>query len=267
MSLRVAIVDDEQPARDRIRRLVSAMSDVVVVGEAGNVDDAVALVDREQPDLLLLDVQMPGGDGFDVLRRVAHLPQVVFTTAFDHYAVRAFEVRSIDYLLKPVPRDRLAQAIERAREQAAGPGPAPAPTPADMIRLLEEIRAGLPAAAADAGASRAPAVPKRVPAKRGAKILLLDPADVAWFESEGELVHAHTAEGRALVERSLGELEELLAGTFFRIHRSFLVNLSRVGAIVPEEAGTYRVVMRDDAKTGLPLSRRQAQKLREIIPW
>jgi two-component system LytT family response regulator len=107
----------------------------------------------------------------------------------------------------------------------------------------------------------------RIPAKRGAKILLLDPTEVIWFESEGELVHARTAEGRALVERPLGELEEMLAGSFFRIHRSYVVNLSKVGAIVPEDGGTYRAVMKDDAHTALPLSRRQAQKLREIIPW
>jgi len=263
MSLRVAIVDDEKPARDRLRRLLASIPDVTVVGEAGDVASAVELADREHPDLLLLDVQMPGGDGFEVLRRVAIIPLVVFTTAFDHYAVRAFEVKSLDYLLKPVPKDRLAEAVERAR-RAAERG---APPPAEMMRLLEEIRAGLPAAASDSTPGRPAAPPRRIPAKRGARILLLDPSEVIWFESEGDLVHARTSEGRALVERPLGELEEQLTESFFRIHRSYLVNLSRVGAIVPEDGGTYRVVMKDEAHTPLPLSRRQAQKLREIIPW
>jgi len=253
VKLRGAIVDDEKPARDRMRRLVEALPDVEIVGEAGNVAEAVALVDRERPDLLLLDVQIPGGDGFDVLRQVAHAPQVVFTTAFDHYAVKAFEVKSLDYLLKPVPKERLADAVERARRSGGR-------EPGEVLRLLEEIRAGLP------GPSE-PVTPSRIPAKRGAKILLLDPAEVIWFESEGELVHARTAEGRALVERPLGDLEEQLAASFFRIHRSYLVNLSKIAVIVPEEGGTYRVVMRDEARTALPLSRRQAQKLREIIPW
>lgn len=253
MSLRVAIVDDEKPARDRLRRLLATIPDVAVAGEAGDVTGAIELLDRERPDLVLLDVQMPGGDGFEVLERAAHVPQVVFTTAFDHYAVRAFEVNSLDYLLKPVPKDRLVEAVERARRATASGGP----PPAEMMRILEEIRAG----------ARSPAAPLRIPAKRGAKILILDPADVIWFESEGELVHARTADGRALVERPLGDLEELLQGSFFRIHRSYLVNLSRVGAIVPEDGGTYRVVMKDEASTPLPLSRRQAQKLREIIPW
>jgi DNA-binding LytR/AlgR family response regulator len=252
VKLRVAIVDDEQPARDRLRRLLAAMPEVELVGEAGDVASAVELLDREKPELCLLDVQIPGGDGFDVLRLVAHMPQVVFTTAFDHYAVRAFEVKSLDYLLKPVRRDRLLDAVRRARssrDQGSTDSGA-------MQRLLEEIRAPRPAPA-----------PRRIPAKRGAKILLLDPAEVVWFESEGELVHARTADGRALVERPLGELEELLAGSYFRIHRSYLVNLAKVGVIVPEDGGTYRVVMRDEAHTALPLSRRQAQKLRELIPW
>ncbi len=252
MKLRVAIVDDEKPARDRLRRLLLALPEVELVGEAGDVASAVALLDREKPDLCLLDVQIPGGDGFEVLRLAAHTPQIVFTTAFDHYAVRAFEVKSLDYLLKPVHRERLQDAVDRAR-QASGRGAAESGT---MLRLLEEIRAQRPAA-----------TPLRIPAKRGAKILLLDPGDVIWLETEGELVHARTADGRALVERPLGEMEDLLAGSFFRIHRSYLVNLSKVGAIVPEEGGTYRVVMKDDARTALPLSRRQAQKLRELIPW
>jgi two-component system LytT family response regulator len=252
MTLRVAIVDDEKPARDRLKRLLAGMQDVELVGEAGDVASAVALLDRERPELCLLDVQIPGGDGFEVLRLAEHLPQVVFTTAFDHYAVRAFEVKSLDYLLKPVHRDRLAEAVARA-QQARDRGGVAAGT---MERLLEELRAQRPAA-----------TPQRIPAKRGAKILLLDPAEVIWFESEGELVHARAADGRALVERPLGELEELLAGSFFRIHRSYLVNLSKVGAIVPEDGGTYRVVMKDETHTPLPLSRRQAQKLREIIPW
>jgi DNA-binding LytR/AlgR family response regulator len=253
VKLRVAIVDDERPARDRLRRLLAEIPEVELVGESGDVAAAVALIDEQKPDLCLLDVQIPGGDGFDVLRLVAHMPQVVFTTAFDHYAVRAFEVKSLDYLLKPVHRDRLLDAVRRAqtaqeRRVATDPG--------TVQRLIEEIRAQRPAS-----------TPQRIPAKRGTKILLLDPAEVVWFESEGELVHARTADGRALVERPLSELEELLAGSYFRIHRSFLVNLSRVGAIVPEEGGTYRVVMKDEGHTALPLSRRQAQKLREIIPW
>src|SRR5262249_23055895 len=155
---------------------------------------------------------IPGGDGFDVVRLATHTPRVVFTTAFDHYAVRAFEVKSLDYLLKPVHRERLLDAIQRAR-QAGEQGETDTGA---MRRLLEEIRD-----------QRSASAPILIPAKRGTKILLLEPVDVYWFESEGELVHARTADGRSLVERSLADLEVQLATSFFRIHRSYLVNLAK----------------------------------------
>src|SRR5262249_45087519 len=159
-------------ARDRIRRLLAGVPDLDVVGEAGDVPSAVELIDRERPHLCVLGVQMPGGGGFDVLRPVAPAPRVVFTTALRPYSLRAFEVRSLDYLLKPVHGDRLREAVERARREAGAPVPGK-----DVLRLLEEIRAGLPATP-ETGA-RGTAAPKRVPAKRGSKILLLDPAEVA----------------------------------------------------------------------------------------
>lgn len=254
MTVRAVIVDDEKPARDRLRRLLDEHEDFTVVGEAGSASAAVELIDRERPDLLFLDVQIPEGDGFEVLRRVRHVPHVIFTTAFDRYAVEAFEVKSLDYLLKPFSKQRFAGALERARRALAKPA-----EPSEVLRLLEEIRAGLPR---EEGGR-----PVRVPARRGSKILLLDPDAVLWFEAEETIVHARTDDGRSLVDRTLGELEEMLQARFFRIHRRYLVNLSRIGEILPGEAGTYLVVMRDAAKTALPLSRRQAQRLRELIPW
>lgn len=261
--IRTVLIDDEQPARDRLRRMLAEHPDVSVVGEAGDASAAVELLDRERPDLCFLDVRMPGGDGFEVIARAAHLPIVVFTTAYEEYAVRAFEVRSIDYLLKPFARTRLAASLDRAREAIGRRGE----TPGDALQqILREIRAGLPAGSPEPPA-RLPAAPSRVTARRGAKIILLDPSEVAWFEADDTLVHARTGDGRFLVERSLADLEVLLSSTFFRIHRAYLVNLARVAEIIPGEAGTFRVIMRDEARTQLPLSRRQAQKLREVIPW
>jgi DNA-binding LytR/AlgR family response regulator len=265
MTIRAAIVDDEKPARDRIRRLLADHPDVTVVGEAWDGPSAVALIDREQPDLCFLDVQMPEADGFEVLRRVRRAPRVIFTTAYDQYAVRAFEVNSLDYLLKPFSRSRFAAALDRARESLRQPGP---PT-ADLLRVLEEIRAGLPRPEAAPAASQ----PARegglvkIPGRRGAKIVLLDPADVSWFEAEDVLVFARTADGRFLVERSLAELESLLAPSFFRTHRAYLVNLSAVAEILPGEGGVFRIVIRDAARSVVPLSRRQARRLREILAW
>ena len=262
MNLRVAIVDDEKPARSRLRRLLSEHADVEIVGEAGDADAAVDLIDREKPDLCFLDVQMPAGDAFDVLARLRHRPLVVFTTAYDRYAVRAFEVRSVDYLLKPFGRDRFAEALDRARRAvAAGAGP-------DLVRLLQELRSGLPSAAPDSPARpQPPSAPVRIPGRRGARIVLLDPHQVLWFEAEETLVFARIDDGRILVERSLAELEESLASTFFRTHRSYLVNLSKIADIHPGEPGTWEITIRDEKRSVLPLSRRQAQRLREIIPW
>ena len=261
MTLRVAIVDDEKPARDRLRRLLADHPDLVVVGEAADASSAVELIDRERPDLCLLDVQMPEGDGFDVLRRVRHRPRVIFTTAYDQYAVPAFEVRSIDYLLKPVSRQRFAVALERAREALLGGAP-----PGDeFLRLLQEIRDGLPRPEAAAAAEER--TPTRIPARRGTRVVLLDPAEILWFEAEETIVFARTADARLIVDRPLGELERQMGHAFFRTHRRYLVNVSQIREIQPGEGGNLRVVMRDEARSAVPLSRRQARELRELIPW
>jgi two-component system LytT family response regulator len=260
--MRIVIVEDEKPARDRLRRLLAEHSDCEVVGEAGDAAGAAALIDRERPDLCFLDVEMPEGDGFEVLRRVRHAPRVIFTTAYDRYAVPAFEVNSLDYLLKPFSRERFAAALDRARRAvAAGSG---APAPADLLKLIEEIRRTAPAAAPAAPAA---AAPLRIPVRRANKIVLLDPGEILWFEAEETIVFARTDEARLLVERPLNDLEELLRPIFFRIHRSYLVNVSRIAEIQPEEGGTARVIMKDSARTPLPLSRRQARLLRDLLPW
>lgn len=262
MTIRVVVVDDEKPARDRLKRLLAEHSDFDLVGEAADAKDAVAVIDREKPDLCFLDVRMPEGDGFEVLRHIRHRPRVIFTTAYDQYAVPAFEVNSLDYLLKPFNRARFAAALERTREavrQGAPPG-------GEIVRLLEEIRAGLPRGGEQAAASGG-APPIRIPARRAHRVVLLDPAEILWFEAEETIVFARTAEARLLVERTLGELETVLGKSFFRAHRGYLVNLSAIGEILPGEGGAHRIVMRDAEGSVVPLSRRQARLLREIIPW
>jgi len=275
MTFRAVIVDDEKPARDRLRRLLGEHADFDLVGEAADAASAAALIDRERPDVAFLDVQMPEGDGFEVLRRIRHRPRVIFTTAYDRYAVPAFEVNSLDYLLKPFSRERFAAAIERARTALAS---GTAPAPAEILRLLEEIKAGIaapgaptrpdlsaPPRVAPSGAAPVGA-PLRIPVRRAAKIVLLDPDEILWFEAEETVVFARTADARLLVERTLNELEEMLGAAFFRAHRSCLVNVSRIAEILPGEGGG-RIVMKDPQKTVLPLSRRQARLLRDIIPW
>ncbi len=264
-AIRVVIVDDEKPARERVRRMLADHEEFKVVGEAGDVEAAADLIDRVRPDLCFLDVKMPGGDGFEVLARITHLPRVIFVTAYDDYAVRAFEVNSLDYLLKPFTKKRFAAALDRVREALAEGAPGSA-----VEALLERIRQGVPVAEAlrtDPGASAAVGDVDRIPARRGSRIVLLDPGEILCFEAEETLVFARTADARYMIERTLTDLEHRLGSKFFRTHRSYLVNLARVSEILPDEAGTYRVVLRDETRTEIPLSRRQARRLREKIPW
>ena len=254
MSCRCVVIDDEKPARDRIKRLLAAHPDFELAGEAADAEAAVRLIDATTPDLCFLDVQMPEGTGFDILERVRHVPHVVFVTAYDRYAVPAFEVRSLDYLLKPVGRERFAKALDRVRERIGSAGAA--------LRILDELEALR--RSVSPGAAAAPR-PDRIGVRRGSRVLLLDPDEIVWFEAEDTLVFARTAAGRFLVDRTLSELERELEGRFFRAHRSCLVNLGRIAEIRPADAGACTIVY-PGAGT-VALSRRQARRLREIFPW
>ena len=254
MKHRCVVIDDEQPARARVKRLLDAHPDFELAGEAGDAEAAVRLIDEVTPALCFLDVQMPEGTGFDVLQRARHVPHVIFVTAYDRYAVPAFEVRSIDYLLKPVGRQRFARALERARERLGDSGSA--------RRLLDELDALRQSLGRD---PEAPPRPDRVSVRHGSRILLLDPDEIVWFEADDTLVFARTATGRFLVDRTLSELERQLERQFFRAQRRCLVNLGRIAEIRPLEAGAYAIVC-PGAGT-VPLSRRQARRLREIFPW
>jgi two-component system LytT family response regulator len=256
MSYRCVVVDDEKPAREKLKRLLAAHEDFEVVGEAADADAAVALIDATRPDLCFLDVEMPEGDGFDVLRRVKSIPNVIFTTAYDQYAVQAFEVRSLDYLLKPFGKRRLEQALDGAREALRRKS-----DPSErVLRLLE----GLEREGARKGAAR-PAI--RISARKASRIVVLVPAEILWFEAEETLVFAVTTRGRFLVERTLADLEEELGGQFFRSHRGHLVNLAQIAEILPGDAGTFEIVPRSAPDARIPVSRRQARKLKELIPW
>ena len=254
MSWSCVIVDDEKPARERVKKLLADHEAFDVIGEASDVPSAIETIDSLKPDLCFLDVRMPGGDGFDVVAALQHRPQVVFTTAYDEYALKAFEVHSIDYLLKPFTKARFAEALDVIRQTMGSDEPND-----DLLEAIRELKQ-------DRAAQR-PKTPARVTAKRGAKILVLAPNEIRWFEAEETLVFAQTAGGRVLIERTLADLEETMGPSFFRCHRRYLVNLAFIREIVPCDAGTYELVMRDEDSARIPLSRRQARKLRELIPW
>lgn len=251
-ALRTLVVDDEKLARDRLRGFLATLEGIEVVGEASDGVDAITRITSCQPDLVFLDVQMPGMDGFEVLRALpGPCPHVVFATAYDDYAIRAFEVQAIDYLLKPFDQRRVAEAVGRVRARAVSTAPAP-----DLSALLQQF-----------GGPRKVHL-RQVPVHAGKRILVLPVEEVLWFGVEYRLVYAHTSERPYMTNHTLRELEERLdPDLFFRAHKSSLVNLRHVKEIVPWFGGRYKLVLRDPANSEVPLSRKQARALRTRLPW
>jgi DNA-binding LytR/AlgR family response regulator len=248
-TIKVLIVDDEELARARLTSLLRSLTDVECVGEAENGIEAVRKVKELAPDLVLLDIQMPGMNGFEVIEALEDVPLVIFATAYDEYAIKAFEVNSIDYLLKPVEKERLSQAIERARKLLSG-GP-------DLRREIDRLATLVGARGID-----------RLPVVKGKRIVLVDHDDVVWVGASDELVFVYTRDARYLANMTMGELEARLdPQAFFRVHRSSIVNLKHVAEIVPWFAGKYKIILDDPARTELVLPRARAKKLREILPW
>ena len=250
--IRVAIVDDEPVAREGIRLWLAAEPDMTVVGEAGTPEEGAALVKRERPDLLFLDVQMPGGDGFDVLEAIGgeHLPEVVFVTAHERHALRAFEVAALDFLLKPVRLERFRAALERARaELARGEG---REGPARITALLDHVRG--PAAA---GASRRI---ERFAVRTRDRFVIVAAADVRWITAAANYAELHLANATHLVRATMNELETGLdPARFARIHRQAIVRVDCVREVIPAAHGDYDVVL--DGGTTLKLSRRYRSRL------
>lgn len=250
-ALRVLIVDDESPARQRVRRLIGEVGGAEIVGEARSAAEARTLVASVRPDLLLLDIQMPGEDGFALLRSLDPRPAVVFVTAFDHYAVRAFEENAVDYLLKPFRRERLAEALERARQDLRHPE--------ELSRRLAELLGGLERP------ERSPHL-ERLTVRLGARQLILKSADILWFGAEEKLVFAATAQGRHYVNFTLDQLERRLdPARFARIHRAAIANLDHAVALRQGFAGTWRLQLDDPARTEVPVSRARARTLRDRL--
>jgi len=249
MPMRVLIVDDEPPARERLRRMLTEIEAIEIAGEAGDGVQAVEMIESLAPDLILLDVQMPGLDGFGVLEALQDPPPVVFVTAYDRYAIRAFEVNALDYLLKPFSRVRLVEAIRRAQESLDGEG-----------AFAERIRPLLEGLAAQGRYLTRLAVRDRD------RIRVLDMDEVDWISVEGELVLVHVADQAYPVRRSLSELETRLdPARFFRAHRSAVVNLDRVMEVIPWFKGSHKLRLTTGEE--VDLSRAQARALRKILGW
>ena len=213
MSLRVVIVDDEEMARQRLKRFLSGVRDVELLAECHDGPAAIAAIREHKPDVVFLDVQMPKMDGFEVLRQIEEMPVVVFVTAFDRFALKAFEAQALDYLLKPFDEERVQRALDRVRTFLEG----------DSKRSLQDRLTALLHATAVTQPSACLFV------KNGERVIVLRPREIDWVEADGDYVHLHVGQESHLLRSRLTDVEQRLkAGGFVRIHRSRLVNLERV---------------------------------------
>jgi len=219
MKIRVLIVDDEKLARARLRRMLRKYGEVEVVGETGSGVEAPALIEAAAPDAVFLDIRMPRRTGFDVLAELKNPPAVVFTTAYDEYALRALEENAVDYLLKPVAEEKLDRAVTKlARLVGAGRDEAGAGR-ADLGRLLEELE-------------RRDEVMRRVPVKIGDKIIIVPEDRILFFKAEDKYTFLHTEDAEYIIQPTLRELEGRLdPDKFIRVHRAYIVNIEAIASI------------------------------------
>lgn len=249
--LKALIVDDEPPARRKIRRFLERDTEVRVVGEAAGGAEAVAAIRAADPDVVFLDIQMGEMDGFGVLEALedGRLPEVVFVTAHDEYALKAFDVAAVDYLLKPFDAERFARALERAKKRVRGGSGA---------ALESNVRRLLSAVGHTAEGTR------RILVKTRDRAVLLKVGDIEWIRAAGNYVELHAGEEEYLLRETLeGMGRKLDPESFLRVHRSFVVNAEFVRHIRPESHGDHVIVMRDGSR--IRLSRRYRDRLPEAI--
>jgi two-component system LytT family response regulator len=250
MSARVLIVDDEAVARRRVRRYLAADPQMSIVGECADGAAAVQAIATLAPDLVFLDVQMPELDGFSVLAALppASLPAVIFVTAFDRYALRAFDLHAIDYLLKPFSKERFSAALDRAKAHLAG-----RERDSRLTALLEQLR-------------HTPRAPSRVAVPSGDRLVVISWSSVDWIEAADNYVKLHAGAAEHLLRQTLAALEkELEPAEFVRIHRSAMVRIDRIAELFPESHGDFTVRLRDG--TRLPMSRTFREKVERAIRW
>ena len=258
MKITALIVDDEQPARDELAFLLKSFPEVEVLGHGKNGLDAVNEIRELSPQLVFLDVQMPGLDGFGVIKKLlekkARLPFFIFATAYDHYAVQAFEVNALDYLLKPVERARLGKAIARVRQMIEG-----AVSANEKLDRLVQMMEERPALQAGKSA--------KLLVKSSGRLHLIDADEVIYATIQDGVISIITRdlEGQSnfrTVEELQGNLDPK---TFWRVHRSYLINVNRIKEVVPWFKSSYQLKMDDRKQTEIPVSRAQTRKLRELL--
>jgi two-component system response regulator LytT len=255
MKISALIVDDEQPARDELAFLLKGLPEVEVLGQGKNGVEALNLIRELTPQMVFLDVEMPGLDGFGVIKKLlekkVRLPIFVFVTAYDHYAVQAFEVNAIDYLLKPIARARLEKAVAKVRRELESSEPA-AQKLDRLVQLVEE---------------RPLPQKTKLLVKTGGRLVLVNSDDIIFASIEDGVITIVTRELEGQSNfRTVEELQgNLDPNTFWRVHRSFLVNINRIKEVVPWFKSSYQLKMDDRKQTEVPVSRAQTRRLRELL--
>ena len=252
MPIRTLIVDDEPLAREKLRSFLEAEPDIEVVGECRDGREALLAIEADKPDLVFLDIQMPELGGFEVLDNVEpeNLPAVIFVTAFDQYALRAFEVHAIDYLLKPFDRDRLRQALERARRE-------------QERQELGEVQKQLRALLADLDKQK-PQFAERLVVKSAGRVVFVKVDDIDWVDAAGNYVKLHSHGEGHLLRETMSHLEERLdPKRFLRIHRSTIVNIERIKELQQQFHGDYLVVLKSGQR--LTLSRSYRDRIQGLL--
>jgi two-component system LytT family response regulator len=248
MTLRVVIADDEPPARARLRRLLKPHADIELIAECNEGASAVQTIESTTPDLVLLDVQMPELDGFEVLRalEMPRLPAVIFVTAFDQYALRAFAVHALDYVLKPVETDRLNAALDHARRRIAEHRTATS----GIAGLLRDLTRDRPYLA-------------RIPVRSGGKVKVVELAEVDWLSAADNYVTIHAGGREYLVRDTLGAIERQLdPQSFVRVHRSTIVRFDRIAELSPDAHGDFEIGLKDGTRLGMSRTYRSAVEAR-----
>jgi len=245
--MHILIVDDEPPARRRIRALLADVGDAEIVGECSNGQDAIAAIAEHKPEIVFLDIQMPGLNGFDVVKACSptNAPLFVFVTAFDQHAIHAFDVHALDYLLKPFDKERFLDTLQRARDQIAK-GDA-VQTGRQLLNLLEDLKA--PKKGED-----------RIAVKDSGRTIFVPVKQIDWIESSGNYVTIHAGVSQHLLRETMKGMESRLdPREFRRIHRNYIVNMARVAELHPWSGEEHVLVLRSGAK--LPVSRRYRRNL------
>ena len=247
--MRTLIVDDEPPARDLIREYLEDLAPIEIIGECGTGREAIEAINEQAPDLVFLDVQMPGLDGFDVLERIETLPDIVFSTAYDEYAIEAFDAGAVDYLLKPYSRARFRKAVERALDRHDRHGD----DYTDRLGALLQV----------ARSSEDDPL-ERLYVRHGDRIVPVDPDDIRWIEAAGDYARLHTDDKTYLSSTGIGALADRLdPKRFARVHRSHIIAFPAVDHLRSDGSGGYQAILDDGTK--VRVSRSYAPDIRERI--